>query len=152
VVASESDEDFGSALQKNIRESRSVPPRVADKAYFTGKTLVPSGGDNEVTADRATGLDFHLVQNGGIDKKRKSFFIPTPVGNYNPDWAIAFHDGKVKHIYFIAETKGSMSTMDLRAIEKSKIACARKFFARITSDQVRYDVVDRYGKLMALVK
>jgi type III restriction enzyme len=85
-------------------------------------------------------------------KLPKSFFIPTPVGNYNPDWAIAFQDGKVKHIYFIAETKGSMSTLDLRAIENSKIACARKFFARITSDQVRYDVVDSYGKLMGLVK
>ena len=85
-------------------------------------------------------------------KLPRSFFIPTPVGNYNPDWAIAFQDGKVKHIYFIAETKGSMSTLDLRAIEKSKIACARKFFAKITSDQVKYDVVDSYGKLMELVK
>ncbi len=85
-------------------------------------------------------------------KLPKSFHIPTPVGPYNPDWAIAFHDGKVKHIYFIAETKGSMSSMDLRAIEVSKIACARKFFAKITSDQVKYDVVDSYGKLMELVK
>ncbi|MBU0525891.1 MAG: DEAD/DEAH box helicase family protein [Gammaproteobacteria bacterium] len=85
-------------------------------------------------------------------KLPKSFFIPTPVGNYNPDWAIAFQEGKVKHIYFIAETKGSMSTLDLRAIESSKIACARKFFAKITSDQVRYEVVDGYGKLMELVK
>lgn len=85
-------------------------------------------------------------------KLPKSFFIPTPVGNYNPDWAIAFNEGRVKHIYFIAETKGSMSTLDLRAIEASKIACARKFFAKITSEQVRYDVVDGYGKLMELVK
>ncbi len=85
-------------------------------------------------------------------KLPKSFFIPTPVGNYNPDWAIAFQEGKVKHIYFIAETKGSMSTLDLRAIEASKIACARKFFAKITSEQVRYGVVDGYGKLMELVK
>ncbi|AIG03227.1 MULTISPECIES: type III restriction-modification system endonuclease [Pseudomonas] len=85
-------------------------------------------------------------------KLPKSFFIPTPVGNYNPDWAIAFQEGNVKHIYFIAETKGSMSTLDLRAIEASKIACARKFFAKITSEQVRYDVVDGYGKLMELVK
>ncbi|HCF7147217.1 type III restriction-modification system endonuclease [Pseudomonas aeruginosa] len=85
-------------------------------------------------------------------KLPKSFFIPTPVGNYNPDWAIAFNEGKVKHIYFIAETKGSMSSLDLRAIEASKIACARKFFAKITSEQVRYDVVDGYGKLMELVK
>lgn len=85
-------------------------------------------------------------------KLPKSFFIPTPVGNYNPDWAIAFQEGKVKHVYFVAETKGSMSTMELRDIEKSKIACARKFFANITSDQVRYQVVDGYGALMELVK
>jgi len=85
-------------------------------------------------------------------KLPKSFFIPTPVGNYNPDWAIAFQEGKVKHVYFVAETKGSMSSLELRDIEKSKIACARKFFANITSDQVKYQVVDGYGKLMELVK
>ena len=85
-------------------------------------------------------------------KLPKSFQIPTPVGNYNPDWAIAFQEGKVKHVYFVAETKGSMSSMDLRKIEESKIECARKFFAKITSEQVRYDVVNSYGKLMELVK
>ena len=85
-------------------------------------------------------------------KLPKGFFIPTPVGNYNPDWAIAFHEGAVKHIYFIAETKGSMSSMELRKIEECKIDCARKFFTKITSDQVKYDVVDSYGKLMELVK
>ncbi|MDD5301060.1 MAG: DEAD/DEAH box helicase family protein [Gallionella sp.] len=85
-------------------------------------------------------------------KLPKGFFIPTPVGNYNPDWAIAFHEGTVKHIYFIAETKGSMSSMELRKIEECKIECARKFFTKITSDQVKYDVVDNYGKLMELVK
>lgn len=85
-------------------------------------------------------------------KLPRSFFIPTPVGNYNPDWAIAFVEGKVKHVYFIAETKGSMSSMELRKIEECKIDCARKFFTKITSDQVKYDVVDSYGKLMELVK
>lgn len=85
-------------------------------------------------------------------KLPRGFFIPTPVGNYNPDWAIAFKEGAVKHVYFIAETKGSMSSMELREIEKSKIECARKFFTKITSDQVKYDVVDSYGKLMELVK
>ncbi|WP_374090456.1 type III restriction-modification system endonuclease [Methylomicrobium lacus] len=85
-------------------------------------------------------------------KLPRGFFIPTPVGEYNPDWAISFKEGSVKHIYFIAETKGSMSSMELRAIEKSKIECARKFFSKITSDQVKYDVVDSYGKLMELVK
>ncbi|XZE20316.1 type III restriction-modification system endonuclease [Pirellulaceae bacterium SH449] len=85
-------------------------------------------------------------------KLPKSFHIPTPVGNYNPDWAIAFQEGTVKHVYFIAETKGSMSSMELRKIEECKIDCARKFFSKITSDQVKYDVVNNYGKLMELVK
>ncbi|HRJ88574.1 MAG TPA: DEAD/DEAH box helicase family protein [Pyrinomonadaceae bacterium] len=85
-------------------------------------------------------------------KLPKGFSIPTPVGDYNPDWAISFKEGLVKHVYFVAETKGSLSSMDLRKIEKSKIECARKFFAKITSDQVKYDVVDSYGKLMELVK
>ncbi|QDT53892.1 Type III restriction enzyme, res subunit [Caulifigura coniformis] len=85
-------------------------------------------------------------------KLPKSFTIPTPVGHYNPDWAIAFQEGVVKHVYFIAETKGSMSSMELRKIEECKIDCARKFFRKITSDQVKYDVVNSYGKLMELVK
>jgi type III restriction enzyme len=84
-------------------------------------------------------------------KLPRGFFIPTPVGNYNPDWAIAFKEGAVKHIYFVAETKGSMSSLELREIEKSKIECARKFFTGITTDQVKYDVVDSYGALMDLV-
>jgi len=85
-------------------------------------------------------------------KLPRSFFIPTPVGTYNPDWAIAFKQGEVKHVYFIAETKGDLSTMTLRKIEECKIDCARKFFTKITSDQVKYDVVDSYAKLMELVK
>jgi type III restriction enzyme len=80
------------------------------------------------------------------------FSIPTPVGDYNPDWAIAFQEGTVKHIYFVAETKGSLSSLQLREIEKCKINCARKFFHKITSDQVKYEVVDSYAKLMDLVK
>ncbi|MBF0353452.1 MAG: DEAD/DEAH box helicase family protein [SAR324 cluster bacterium] len=85
-------------------------------------------------------------------KLPKGFFIPTPVGNYNPDWAIAFKEGAVKHIYFVAETKGSMSSMELRKIEECKIDCARKFFTGITTDQVKYEIVSDYGTLMNLVK
>lgn len=85
-------------------------------------------------------------------KLPKGFAIPTPVGDYNPDWAIAFDAGKVRHIYFIAETKGSMSSLELRKIEIARIDCARKFFAKITSDHVKYEVVDNYARLMELVK
>ena len=81
-------------------------------------------------------------------KLPKGFHIPTPVGNYSPDWAIVFHEGTVKHIYFVAETKGSMSSMDLRPIEKAKIDCAKKLFATISSGTVKYDHVDSYEQLM----
>lgn len=79
------------------------------------------------------------------------FYISTPVGHYNPDWAIAFYEGSVKHIYFVAETKGSMSSMQLRLIEESKIHCAREHFKAISSDNVVYDVVDSYKSLMEKV-
>ena len=80
-----------------------------------------------------------------------SFYIATPVGHYNPDWAIAFYEGTVKHIYFVAETKGSMSSMQLRLIEESKIHCAREHFKAISSQNVVYDVVDSYQTLLTKV-
>lgn len=79
------------------------------------------------------------------------FYISTPVGHYNPDWAIAFHEGKIKHIYFVAETKGSMDSMQLRLIEESKIHCAREHFKAISSGEVVYDVVDSYETLLKKV-
>jgi len=80
-----------------------------------------------------------------------SFYIATPVGHYNPDWAIAFYEGTVKHIYFVAETKGSMSSMQLRLIEESKIHCAREHFKAISNGNVVYDVVDSYQTLLEKV-
>ena len=79
------------------------------------------------------------------------FYISTPVGHYNPDWAIAFYEGKVKHIYFVAETKGSMNSMQLRLIEESKIHCAREHFKAISNGNVVYDVVDSYKSLLEKV-
>lgn len=79
------------------------------------------------------------------------FYISTPVGHYNPDWAIAFYEGTVKHIYFVAETKGSMSSMQLRLIEESKIHCAREHFKAISDGNVVYDVVDSYKSLLEKV-
>ena len=84
-------------------------------------------------------------------KLPNGFYISTPVGKYNPDWAIAFYEGEVKHIYFIAETKGSMSSMQLRDIEKGKIHCAREHFKAISSDTVVYDVIDSYQSLLNIV-
>ena len=80
------------------------------------------------------------------------FYISTPVGRYNPDWAIAFCEGGVKHIYFVAETKGTMSSMQLRLIEESKIHCAGEHFKAISNGEVVYDVIDSYDSLLNLVR
>ena len=85
-------------------------------------------------------------------KLPKAFYIPTPVGNYNPDWAIAFEANKVKHVYFVAETKGSISSMELREIEQCKTECARRFFATVSEEQIKYGIVSSYIELMNIVK
>ena len=110
--------------------------------------------DSKVERDFVHDLD----TNGEVvvyAKLPRGFLIPTPVGDYNPDWAISFRAGSVRHIYFVAETKGSMSSIKLREVEKTKIECARKFFAeiseKITEDKVKYDVVTDYATLRDIV-
>lgn len=81
-----------------------------------------------------------------------SFKIPTPVGDYNPDWAIAFEKDKVKHVFFVAETKGSMDTMMLRPVEKAKIECAKKLFNEASTGNVHYAHVASYQDLLNAVR
>ena len=85
-------------------------------------------------------------------KLPRAFQIPTPVGNYSPDWAIAFYEGTVKHIFFVAETKGSMDSLELRPIEQAKIACAKKLFREISINKVVYHEVDSYSNLLDIMK
>ena len=123
-----------------------------DKAFEGKKSIVDyvftdSQGEREFVGKIDTAKEVAVYA-----KLPKGFHIPTPVGNYSPDWAIAFQEGEVKHIYFVAETKGSMSSMDLREIEKGKIACAEKLFAQISTSNVKYGKVDSFEKLMDIVK
>lgn len=99
----------------------------------------------------ASALEAHAQEVAVYVKLPKSFYIATPVGKYNPDWAIAFYEGTVKHIYFVAETKGDMATLELREIEKTKAHCAREHFHAISGENVKYDVVDSYDKLWELI-
>ena len=85
-------------------------------------------------------------------KLPRTFHIPTPVGSYSPDWAIAFNKGTVKHIYFIAETKGSMDSMSLKPIEKAKIDCADKLYNDVSTSNVRYHKVDSYQTLLDIMR
>ena len=82
----------------------------------------------------------------------RSFQIPTPVGDYAPDWAIAFNDNMgVKHIFFIAETKGSMESMQLKGVELAKIECAKKLFNNISTSKVRYHEVTDYSTMLDVI-
>ena len=84
-------------------------------------------------------------------KLPKGFAIPTPVGNYSPDWAIAFQKDSVKHIFFVAETKGTMESLQLKPVEAAKLACARRLFNNLSTSHVRYAAVDSYQNLLSLM-
>ena len=116
------------------------------KKHLYDHIVYDSSNERDFATDLDTNTDVAVYV-----KLPDGFYISTPVGHYNPDWAIAFYEGKVKHIYFVAETKGSMSSMQLRLIEESKIHCAREHFKAISSDNVVYDVVDSYKSLLEKV-
>lgn len=85
-------------------------------------------------------------------KLPKGFAIPTPVGNYSPDWAIAFRKGTVKHIFFVAETKGSMSSLDIRPIEAAKIKCAKQLFLELSTKDLIYHEVKDYQEMLNIIE
>jgi len=135
---------------------------------FTGNSMKGKLGINAFEVERH--IYDHVITDSGIEsefarkldtskdevtvyaKLPRGFFIPTPVGDYNPDWAIVFREGSTKHVYFIAETKGSMNSLELRKVEEAKIHCARKHFDRISNSTVQYGVIDSYEKLLEVVR
>lgn len=111
---------------------------------------------NYIVTDSETERDFAKALEASdkvavYAKLPSGFSIPTPVGKYNPDWAIAFESGSVKHVYFIAETKGSDSENTLREIEQQKINCARAFFSKLADENVKYGVLQTYEDLLTAV-
>lgn len=84
-------------------------------------------------------------------KLPRTFQIPTPVGNYAPDWAIAFKHGSVRHVFFVAETKGSLDSLELRGVESAKIACAKKLFNEMSTADVRYHEVTGYDDMLSII-
>lgn len=85
-------------------------------------------------------------------KLPNDFYINTPMGKYNPDWAVAFREGSVKHVYFVAESKGNdLQNSQLRGSEESKIECARRHFKAISDNGYIYDVAKDYKSLYDIV-
>lgn len=126
-----------------------------DKAYRAEKHIqdyVFTDGTAEKSVERKFAEELDGAKEVCVYAKLpKGFAIPTPVGSYSPDWAIAFYEGTVKHIYFIAETKGTMESLELRPIEKAKISCARKLFNEISTENVVYHDVDSYQSLLNIM-
>ncbi len=127
-----------------------------DKAFLAKKSIqdyVFTDGSAEKSIERHFAEDLDVADEVCVYAKLpRTFQIPTPVGNYSPDWAIAFYEGKVKHIFFVAETKGTMDSLNLRPIELAKISCAKKLFNEMSTSKVRYHDVDSYQSLLNVMK
>lgn len=126
-----------------------------DKAFLAKKAIqdyVFTDGSAEKSIERKFAEDLDRADEVCVYAKLpRTFQIPTPVGNYSPDWAIAFYEGKVKHIFFIAETKGTMESLELRPIEQAKISCAKKLFNEMSNSKVVYHDVDSYQSLLNIM-
>ena len=126
-----------------------------EKAFKSTKAIqdyVFTDGTAEQSVERRFAEDLEAAEEVCVYAKLpRGFHIPTPVGNYAPDWAIAFYEGTVKHIFFVAETKGTMESLNLRPIEKAKIDCAKKLFEEMSSGQVKYEHVDSYQRLLEVI-
>ena len=126
-----------------------------DKAFLAKKAIqdyVFTDGSAEKSIERKFAEDLDAAEEVCVYAKLpRTFQIPTPVGNYSPDWAIAFYEGKVKHIFFVAETKGTMESLNLRPIEQAKISCAKKLFNEMSTSNVKYHDVDSYQSLLNIM-
>lgn len=126
-----------------------------DKAFLAKKAIqdyVFTDGSAEKSIERKFAEDLDAADEVCVYAKLpRTFQIPTPVGNYSPDWAIAFYEGTVKHIFFVAETKGTMDSLNLRLIEQTKISCAKKLFNEMSTSNVRYHDVDSYQSLLNIM-
>lgn len=128
-----------------------------DKSALRDNTLLKKHIYDLLTTDSTIESEFANALDNSVEvivyaKLPKNFYISTPIANYSPDWAIVFDKDKVRNIYFVAETKGSDSMMDLRAIEALKIHCAEQHFKTISGGEVKFATISSYSKLLEIVQ
>lgn len=141
------DQTYDSEIFTQEKHSQNITKAYSSKKSIMDYVFADSEGEKKFAEDLDAATEVCVYA-----KLPRSFQIPTPVGNYAPDWAIAFNKGTVKHIFFIAETKGSMDSMQLKEIEKAKIGCAEKLFNNLSTSNVRYHKVDSYQTLLDIMK
>ncbi|NLN04484.1 MAG: hypothetical protein GX166_06675 [Clostridiaceae bacterium] len=138
------DAEIFTAGSQNFDRAIKVKKHIQDYVFLDGIS--------EDSVEKRFAQDLDVAEEVCVYAKLpKGFSIPTPVGNYTPDWAIAFNKGTVKHIFFIAETKGTMETLQFREIEKAKIMCARKLFNELSTSKVKYHDVSSYQELLNIM-
>lgn len=147
ITYNQIDGEYDSVIFTNENKLKNL-----DKAFKADKHIqdyVFTDGTAEKSIERKFAESLDVADEVCVYAKLpKGFAIPTPLGNYSPDWAIAFNEGTVKHIYFIAETKGSLDSLDLRPIEEAKIKCASKLFNELSTSNVKYAQVKDYQSLL----
>lgn len=133
---------FTERMPENVSKALRAEKNIQDYVFF----------DSIVEKEFAEAMDL-ASEVCVYAKMPRTFKIPTPVGEYAPDWAIAFREGSVQHVYFIAETKGTMDTMELSTVEQTKIACAKKVFNELSTSQVRFEgPIASYDELLGIVR
>lgn len=154
------------SVVEKIQYNRS--DKTFDSTIFSDSMIRGVLGDNAIRSERSlfdmvvcdskhTEMEFanKLEHSGCVEVYTKlpgGFYINTPLGKYNPDWAIVFKEGTFNHIYFVAETKGSNSVADLRPVEAAKIECAKRHFESLGHEDLKYDFVDSFDKLLELLR
>ncbi|NIJ05509.1 DEAD/DEAH box helicase family protein [Frigoribacterium faeni] len=148
-------------LSDDRYNSSIIFPETLDATNFEKAVPTPNRNVYEYLIDdsgieRAFGAALDISEDVIVyTKLPRGFRIPTPISDYIPDWAIAFREGSIKHVFFVAETKGDLSTLELRTSEQKKIDYARKLFAKLNevagTPDVKYDVVTNYDQLIDIV-
>ncbi|MDR1471953.1 MAG: DEAD/DEAH box helicase family protein [Synergistaceae bacterium] len=148
------EEPYSHDIFNMSRSSREYAKAFCARKAIQDFVFTDGSAGNSVERRFAEDIDVaeEVVVYAKLPRGPKGFYIPTPVGNYSPDWAIAFKRGTVKHIFFIAETKGTMDSLNLRPIERAKISCAKKLFNEISTTGVKYHDVDSYQTLLEIMR
>ena len=138
------EQQYDTSIFTNEKNRQSVDNAYEAKKHILDYVFTDSKGERKFAEDLDSANEVCVYA-----RLPRTFKIPTPVGHYAPDWAIAFNDNMgVKHIFFVAETKGSMRSMDLKGAELAKIECAKKLFNELSTSKVRYHEVTDYQNML----